>query len=555
MNNLPSSPPPSSGTLPPSSPRKRRRELRDLEDVRGPISIEQYLLRSDGYRSTWPSNPLPYDILRGPSTSTTEKDVEKIYPAVGEILDSARCQNYNIELQNISKPGYPGVNHEIPTLCLYIRNHRAGLRSFDILKDKTKDVLQSNGLDWLNIEVVDLLKCIAPSLFPIHPQHQTIRVYELVREDLAAILCSGLKRNWRLMSLFLVGRTEEKSSPTIVVMVCPKNIYDWAELELAFHTRIDRELPEGLKINIEFLPGGCSDSPPTDMPGKSFLKEMEENGRPNMGCSVGVDEEQVSGTLGGFISLQRGGAVHHGFLTNYNAIRPSKATLSVQKQADRYGSSYFNETDQTKTRVSYLAKKDAESSVMHAKEQITDVKGRLDELQVDKRVREEAGARVPASYEDTVSRLNAKINTCQKSLGNFESMPRYLGKVLVSSGRTVDETRILDWAFVEVASGSPQVDQLLFGHNILPEIPGSLKPAKYVPGTDYSGAGLPVPGFGEIEPGEWYFKCGRTTSITTGLCNGTDAYCNWPDDADRCRYDVNGEEVSSPPNTRLSLSF
>lgn len=39
--------------------------------------------------------------------------------------------------------------------------------------------------------------------------------------------------------------------------------------------------------------------------------------------------------------------------------------------------------------------------------------------------------------------------------------------------------------------------------------------------------------FGAITPGEWYFKCGRTTDITAGLCNSVEAYCNWSEDEDQ----------------------
>ena len=55
-----------------------------------------------------------------------------------------------------------------------------------------------------------------------------------------------------------------------------------------------------------------------------------------------------------------------------------------------------------------------------------------------------------------------------------------------------------------------------------------------------------VPTFGELEKGGYYFKIGRTTRITGGICNGTLAYSNWLP-ADRVRYDENGEVVHITP--------
>lgn len=41
----------------------------------------------------------------------------------------------------------------------------------------------------------------------------------------------------------------------------------------------------------------------------------------------------------------------------------------------------------------------------------------------------------------------------------------------------------------------------------------------------------------------WYLKCGRTSNVTVGICNGVEQYCNWTD-ADRLRY-VNGNEITT----------
>ena len=113
-------------------------------------------------------------------------------------------------------------------------------------------------------------------------------------------------------------------------------------------------------------------------------------------------------------------------------------------------------------------------------------------------------------------------------LNKVRDMPRELGEVLVSSsGKSVDGKHIIDWAFVELSSCGQQRDgDQIFRPNILPRVPESQHP--HVHTRDewqyYIGAGFPARGFRQIIPGARYFKCGRTTEITAGVCNGVEAY-------------------------------
>lgn len=112
----------------------------------------------------------------------------------------------------------------------------------------------------------------------------------------------------------------------------------------------------------------------------------------------------------------------------------------------------------------------------------------------------------------------------------LELLPITLGKVLVSSGRAFDASRrIIDWAFVEMPPtpknkktwSSSTKNQLphpdaagIFRH--LPFDYGDYS-SIYVPGNP-----LPsIEGFSELEMGKWYFKIGRTTDMTAGICHGT----------------------------------
>lgn len=57
-------------------------------------------------------------------------------------------------------------------------------------------------------------------------------------------------------------------------------------------------------------------------------------------------------------------------------------------------------------------------------------------------------------------------------------------------------------------------------------------PDYYADETDHE-----IKGFSEIKKGHWYCKVGRTTDTTTGICHGTEVYCNIIDVGQRTRYD------------------
>ena len=66
-------------------------------------------------------------------------------------------------------------------------------------------------------------------------------------------------------------------------------------------------------------------------------------------------------------------------------------------------------------------------------------------------------------------------------------------------------------------------------------------------------AGLPPPeecpltAFDPLEKGKYYIKLGRTTGVTSGLCNGALACCNWTG-RNAVRYDHNGKEIEDQQN-------
>lgn len=304
------------------------------------------------------------------------------------------------------------------------------------------------------------------------------------------------------MCLFLVGVTENEASPSIVVMVEPRTHCDWTRLEGSVMTHLARSLPKDLAINVEFLPGGCGDIPSPEtatMPGISFRERIPENCLPTMGCSIGVEGETGDcggSSLGGFVTLTIGNKIHKGFLTTHHVVQPPSNSTNAEpttiRHAARYGYSYFSASHQPRLDVHFFAVKDAIATR-------EDLESSIESLYRDIKY---FRTKQVVGREEIINRIHATINSYQNMLEKVRTMPKTLGRVLVSSGRAIDggsSKHILDWAFVELDDG-PQRDQV-FNCNILPEISRAESPSLYTRQGDYGLAGLPAMSFGAITPG------------------------------------------------------
>ncbi|KAL2002739.1 hypothetical protein VTN02DRAFT_6069 [Thermoascus thermophilus] len=530
---------------PPLSPRKRRMMLRESEETTGSMSIEEYLVRSDPFRSTTIRSPLPYPLKLSPAPEDLKVRVERLYPDINSFLRSRQISRSALSFVNVSKPGYPGG--DMPVATLHIKIYDEGIAGFfGQIKDEAKRILSMHGLQQIPVEVCNPERCFQPSLFAIHPDDPTVTVYRHIRDDLAQALHDAIGTGWQAMCLFLVGLTEDTANPAIVVTVQPATICDWARLEGVVNSQLIRYKPREMTINIEFLPGYCQDLPPrenTSRAGESFAERLADDCHPEMGCSIGVSGEHGGGTLGGFVRLQVGDKIHKGFMTNYHVISPPRqAGADIQQQADRYGSFYHDSTSNTRTDVHYLAVDDIEPTKKDLERSIKDMVHDIEKWQEEQRNREIAQMRPRLYLQREIEWAQGMVTTYRKKLDELNAMPIQLGRVLISSGKSVDGKNILDWAFVELSE--PQGERF-FRANPMPQVDLGQFPRVYQgeEATTYNRAGRDVCGFGEMRPGEWYLKCGRSSNVTVGICNGVEQYCNWTD-ADRLRYDVNGNEIT-----------
>lgn len=168
--------------------------------------------------------------------------------------------------------------------------------------------------------------------------------------------------------------------------------------------------------------------------------------------------------MGGFVTLSQNGMTRNGILTTYHVVRPSgSADGNLLLQGDRLGSSVLR-PDETQVDVLYLADKDLKATLQDTNNSIRSLEENLDKKRAEQKEREAAGARPSMRLKNLVESYENQIAEWKEKSKILQSMPHNLGKVLISSGKSLVNHRITDWAFIEAASDK------VFGQNKMPAI-------------------------------------------------------------------------------------
>ena len=512
---------------PPPSPGKRRRSLRASDDSSGDMEIENWLCEIDPFRSTNAKIPYPLPVKRtGPIISA-----ERFVPLKAQIEDVMLRHNitdrYIAQICNTSKPSYPNGTMLVPTVLVRFVEATGLSTSWSDARDELAKLMCAEKYPSADIEFIDMRRARMPSIFPLAPQSEAIRVYRDVRDELIELLYARLGNAWNCMSCFKFGRSLDKAVPTVVVYVRPFTKTDWKTLEIKMKEIISPAVPRGLHLPVEFIPGQISHP----QLGKDLSKTSLSN--PLMGSSIGLCGVDSSGTLGGFVTLKIGKKTHHGFLTTHHVVRPVGSDGQLENHIARFGYEYRD--GKPHVAIQFPSHEDLQATRAQLQTNIHRVTELADELKRKQEEREEMGLSPLAKQVEARKSQLENINHEQQKLNNLAHLPLNLGRVLVSSGQGIsDQKSIIDWAFVEVPEAVIRSSPLAFSSlNKLPSITELELEFKELGRYEvaYGGSRNPdrpfyADDFGSIEPGQWYFKSGRTSGITAGLCNGIEADIN-----------------------------
>ncbi|KAK2764373.1 hypothetical protein FQN54_009067 [Arachnomyces sp. PD_36] len=514
-------------------PREERRRV-------GAMTIETYIYSWDLFRSTTMPNPPPWPLRFTDAPSDAVRVAHDLKPMIGEILARYEFPDTTIWLKAVRKPGYLECQNATPLLQIFFRSELPELLT--PAQDEIRDLLQrhpSNHHD-IHVEIARPDLVIRPSLFAIDPEDGNIAHYESVKDDLIALLGRRLGDSWRFLSLCLIGQTEEKAQPAVVVMVDPYTYADWSNL--IYEMNLILRVGEKTNLGIGFLPGmlprkGSAGDPEGSRPGVSYIERLDNGSLLGMDYSIDVRRKEGD-VIGEILSLTSGGTTRKGFLTTYRSVRTLSPSPGALGLAERFGLSLDDKA--AGGYVFYPLEKDVAATRAQSEARISKVQHQFQIFESDKHKLEVAGS--PTTV------IEAGMFSCKQIMEGYaatrkivESMPFAIGQVRFASGNalTRNKKRIMDWAFVELSESSLK----LFKPIRTPNDPCAKMHNQY--GLDTSVklvTSQPLDSFGKITKGSEFLKTGRLTGRTAGVCNGVLATCNWHK-RDMIRFDSQGNQV------------
>ena len=289
-------------------------------------------------------------------------------------------------------------------------------------------------------------------------------------------------------------------------------------------------------------------------PGVTLIKQNQSS-QPTMGASVGGVGKSGSGPLGGFVNLTIGDRVQRrGWLTNHH-VTVSQSWTNDKSRESRFGHGSPECRSIVSAAMQYPAQADLIATRYEQLKTRNEIKGVVRGLSRRKFHAALGGRAWVPNDELILGRRKeglAKQATMRALTG---AMPLPLGTVFYSSGNLTaaigtsgtlapDSNEILDWSFVELPDSSwsrslqnhsPSASSAAFENRQSRDY--GIVAGSYEIEDDQT---KPT-AFGTIEKDNWYFKVGRTTGITTGVCHGV--AIDHPFDEEATRFRPDGQEV------------
>lgn len=219
---------------------------------------------------------------------------------------------------------------------------------------------------------------------------------------------------------------------------------------------------------------------------------------------------------------------------------PSTAEEDVKKKADQEGTRYGKATSEvTKCNVRFFAQKDVEATIEWANRRIAEIGSEIQKLEVSIMMQIDMGSqptRGQVEREEFLQRQQDAIHVHPTRTRN-DANKNWSIRAITATKQSLDR------AFVEVDAS----DETTYDNEDRNKLPLATSPGLYRNNASSYGHDLPeyyadetdheIKGFSEIKKGHWCFKVGRTTDTTTGICHGTEVYCNIIGLGQRTRYD------------------
>ena len=540
------------------------------------MTIEQYIYRTDPYRSINQSSPWPLPLVRVKCSEQFTLRLATKLQLGAQIKNLLQIHGYQDNVpytfRSCTKPGYD--HGDVPQIMMSILMTVPDMvptKGWSELRQALEILLSNVGFDDVYVEIIDADRAYRMSFHPIHPKHPFLTVYNHCKTELLERLFKHVPTAWTSMCAFQVLRPGLGKRPSVVVIVEPCAVADWEAVINEFYiiiSAVEKKVlkpHERVKWTVEFTPGLSTGNPKSEAAvdmgrEKSFATTFTTY--PKLGESIGFHYQDGGGTLGGFFKIKCGEKIHYGALTNYHvSTRTVEPDMAADEHGVCYGSSQYSEE------MVFPSRTDARETLRHCNHLLSTQQTFIHDLvnNKDEKTKRASSPGRQERFEQRITAEKAEEARCKERSNQAKGFPKTLGKVLVSSGRAMSaKLEVLDWAFIEINNTDwakiknmntlPVATNFRFSGARLAHELGSDERNYTNQDPEFQ-----IQGFKDVIPGAWYFKVGRTSEITSGICNGIEMYVNIKHT--RQVYDNHGspvkftEKLYSQDHVILSGSF
>ena len=605
------SPPESPQYTAPTSPLKRRRFFQITDDNAGEMSIEDYIYRTDSFRSSSARMKFPLPLEKkqaSPAYTALTTGNSTFRRHITQIMISHGIELASCNFMYQAKPEYPnGGDQWILTLRLTVHQAtRPSTSQWSPARRAVKAFLDTSNTTTAEVEIIDLKQAFEPSIFPIAPNDSYIKTYESCRHSILTHIQEKIGYSWSSICLYRIGRNLQRSKYAIVISVLPLTVHDWSQLSLEILGIVTSHKQPHQSFQIIFVPGTCDMGAPVEddsaeddsaedaKPRKhsAAISLMNQLTRyPEVGSSLCVAGKLSSATLGGFVTLTKGDKEFSGFITNSHVVEPGDwVPENIRDEFYQRGVTVTTPAESTKrATMQFPSTTDFEKTRNELKDTIKEVAGQIRTCEDEMAEKLEIGELkiVPShilfqssriiierivwliyfSFQGMkVGREKQSITNAQSYLDRYltemkicEQLPESLGRTTWASGRAVNhrdnmiDVAIVEWESSELKSHAAKGNKLPSGsdHRFKGQSPNDYK-ENFDTNGGINVVGPTICGMTDVKKGEWYFKIGRTTGLTTGVCHGTEAFVQIHDSSHftRTKWSADGK-----PGTYETLQY
>lgn len=155
----------------------------------------------------------------------------------------------------------------IPVLQILVDTDEAGdfVARWCTARREITPLLDDHDLQEQEVDIHDPKRYYQPWLFPIHPNHPAVALFNLVKDELMKMVCTHIESAWNMFSMFQSRLADNVKRPAVVLVVASLTEYDWASLRASLEEIIaEKETGDRSGLRVEIMPGCISSGDVSD---------------------------------------------------------------------------------------------------------------------------------------------------------------------------------------------------------------------------------------------------------------------------------------------------